>query len=83
MPCWSSRSRTRASPTTSNAKTPLYAAHGVREYWVINAATLMTTVHRRPSGDAYAFSDEIRPDRRLVPELVPELALTLATLSVD
>jgi Uma2 family endonuclease len=33
-------------------KMPLYAAHGVPEYWVINAATLMTTVHQEPSGAA-------------------------------
>ena len=31
-------------------KAPLYASYGVREYWVINAKTLLTTVYRtRPA----------------------------------
>jgi Uma2 family endonuclease len=33
-------------------KMPLSAARGVPEYWVINAATLMTTAHSEPSGGA-------------------------------
>ena len=64
-------------------KRPLYASHGVPEYWVINAATLMTTVHRRPMGDAYADIVEVRPDTRLVPSLAPELAVSLNELALD
>jgi hypothetical protein len=45
-------------------KLPLYASHGVREYWVINAATGMTAVHRQPSGNAYAFAQEFPADAR-------------------
>jgi Uma2 family endonuclease len=66
-----------------NTKAALCAAHGVREYWVINAATLVTTVHRRPSESGYAFRDEFGPDTRLVPELAPELAVTLGVLFPD
>jgi Uma2 family endonuclease len=62
-------------------KLPLYAAHGVREYWVINAATSMTAVHREPSGNAYSFAKEFPPDVRLVPSLVPALAVSLNALS--
>jgi Uma2 family endonuclease len=57
-------------------KATLYAAHGVPEYWVINASTLMTTVHTRPSGNAYASA----PETLLVPTMVPSLAISLATL---
>ena len=64
-------------------KLPLYALHGVPEYWVIHAATLMTTVHRQPSGDAYAFAQEVQPEAQLVPSLVPSLAISLNTLSLD
>jgi len=64
-------------------KVPLYASHGVPEYWVINAATLMTTVHRQPSGNAYAFTQEVAPDIRLAPSLAPELAVSLNTLELD
>jgi Uma2 family endonuclease len=62
-------------------KLPLYAAHGVREYWVINAATEMTTVHRQPSGNGYDCVDEIRSDARLIPPLAPVLEVSLDTLS--
>jgi len=61
-------------------KATLYAAHGVPEYWVINASTLMTTVHTQPSGNAYACAPEIAPDTLLVPTRVPNLAISLGTL---
>ena len=64
-------------------KLPLYAAHGVPEYWVIHAATLMTKVHRRPVGSEYASVKEVPPDDQLVPALVPELALSLGALGLD
>jgi Uma2 family endonuclease len=62
-------------------KLPRYASHGVREYWVINAASGMTAVHRHPSGNAYAFAQEFPSDARLVPSLVPALAVSLNALS--
>jgi Uma2 family endonuclease len=64
-------------------KVKLYAAHGVPEYWVINASTLMTTVHTRPSGDAYASAPEIGPDTLPVPTLVAGLAISLDTLGLQ
>jgi Uma2 family endonuclease len=64
-------------------KMPRYAEHGVPEYWVIHAATLMTTVHRQPAGNGYMFVEEVSPDARLVPSLVPELAVTLGALGFD
>jgi Uma2 family endonuclease len=64
-------------------KLPLYGSHGVRDYWVINAATGMTAVHREPSGNAYAFAEEFPSDARLVPSLVPALAVSLNALSAE
>jgi Uma2 family endonuclease len=64
-------------------KLPLYASHGVREYWVINAVTRMTTVHRQPSGNVYTVTEELPPDARLVPSLAPELAVSLNELTLD
>ncbi len=64
-------------------KMPLYAEHAVPEYWVIHAATLMTMVHRRPSGNVYAFVEEVSPGEQLVPALVPELAISLGALALD
>jgi Uma2 family endonuclease len=63
-------------------KVMLYATYGVPEYWVVNAATLVTTVHRQPTGDSYAFSREIAPDAPLVPYLVPRLTVSLNALAL-
>ncbi len=64
-------------------KAPLYARYGVREYWVINAKTLLTTVYRHPSGSAYSWKEEPTAEERLVPEAVPALAVTLRDLDLD
>jgi len=64
-------------------KLPKYASHGVPEYWIINAVTLETTIHRQPSGQTYAVAMEFSADDRLVPSLVPELAISLKTLRLD
>jgi Uma2 family endonuclease len=64
-------------------KAQLYASHGVREYWVIDAATLVTTIHARPSGAAYATIMEIAPGGLIAPGLAPALAVSLATLDLD
>ena len=64
-------------------KAPLYARHGVREYWVVNAATLATTVHLAPGPDGYAVEREAAASDTLTPTLAPELAVRLAELDVD
>jgi Uma2 family endonuclease len=61
----------------------VYAGAAVREYWVINTATLETTVHREPTDRGYgavATADEMS---QLVPQFATELALRLADLDVD
>jgi Uma2 family endonuclease len=67
----------------SGIKARLYAFHGVREYWVIDAATLVTAVHTRPSATGYGDIKEIGPDRSLSPSLIPAFAISLATIDVD
>jgi Uma2 family endonuclease len=64
-------------------KLPVYASHGVREYWVINAITRVTMVHRQPTGNVYADKKEIAPAERLIPSLAPELAVSLSDLDLD
>jgi Uma2 family endonuclease len=63
-------------------KAPLYASNGVREYWVINALTHMTTVHLRPDGDVYTATKEFSSTERLMPSLVPELAVSIGELDL-
>jgi Uma2 family endonuclease len=64
-------------------KARLYASHGVREYWVIDAVTLVTTLHAQPSGAAYATIREIAADGPISPALAPALAVSLASLDLD
>ncbi|HWN51301.1 MAG TPA: Uma2 family endonuclease [Xanthobacteraceae bacterium] len=66
-----------------NAKLGVYASHGVPEYWVINAVTLRTTMHRQPLEQTYAIAEEFSADATLVPSLIPELAIALKTLRLD
>jgi transposase len=63
-------------------KAPLYASHGVREYWMIDANTLVTVVHREPSGSEYAQKQRPRADDRLMPEAAPGLAVALRDLDL-
>jgi Uma2 family endonuclease len=63
-------------------KVPIYASHGVREYWVINAVTLTTMVHREPAGSSYGAVEEVSPQAQLVPLLVPGFAVSLGALGL-
>jgi Uma2 family endonuclease len=64
-------------------KTPIYAGYGVRECWVIDAMTLLTTVYRTPSSSGYCDKAELKADDLLVPELAPALAVRLRDLDLD
>ena len=59
-----------------------YARYGVREYWVINAWTLETIVHREPGPEGYASRSSHPPTEQLVPHLAPSLAIRLAELGL-
>ncbi|MGH7754219.1 MAG: Uma2 family endonuclease [Gemmatimonadales bacterium] len=64
----------------STTKAKLYAALGVREYWVVDAQTLTARVHREPSVDGYATVIEVPPSEMLVPLLAAPLAIKLGDL---
>jgi Uma2 family endonuclease len=64
----------------TSTKARLYALLGIREYWVINAKTAVTRVHRDPSKKGYGSVSEVAPNKVLKPLLVPSLALKLADL---
>jgi Uma2 family endonuclease len=63
-------------------KSFLYAANDVPEYWVIDAATLQTTIHRQPSDKGYEALQVLPGSAILVPSLLPELANALNTLAL-
>ena len=66
----------------SNRKADVYAALGVRDYWVINANTLATRVYRDPSAGSYRNVVDVVANERLVPLLVAPLAVTLGDLGL-
>ena len=61
-------------------KATIYAGLGVAEYWVVNAVSLATVIHREPGPEGYADVAEHLATARLVPQRLPELAVTLADL---
>jgi Uma2 family endonuclease len=64
--------------TTSKAKG--YASLGVREYWVVDAETLTTRVHREPRAQGYDSVVEVAPGETLTSRAVPSLLLKLVDL---
>jgi Uma2 family endonuclease len=66
-----------------NDKASLYASHGVREYWVIDARTLATRIHRQPSASGYGDVSEVAADATLTPEAALDLAICLNDLDLN
>ncbi len=62
------------------AKAQLYAAHGVREYWVIEVQTLAVTVHRSPGPGGYGDIVSRSPDDELIALSYPQAPLVLSRL---
>jgi Uma2 family endonuclease len=66
-----------------DTKAPRYAAAGVREYWVIDADSFATIVHREPRRNGeYADRKECKASEMLVPLLAPSLAVRIADLGL-
>ena len=52
-------------------KARLYARHGIREFWVIDANERITWVHTQPSGDAWTSIVERGPSETLTTPALP------------
>jgi len=59
-----------------------YAKLGLREYWVIDAVSLVTTIHRDPGTNGYPPPRKAGPDEVLEPLLAPRLAVRLTDLGL-
>ena len=66
-----------------NVKARIYAAHGVREYWVVDAQRLITHVHRDPGPDGYASVRSFAANDRLVSYLLPSVTLRISDLGLE
>ena len=67
----------------ATTKAAVYAALGVREYWLVNAKTLEVVVHRDPSPDGYRSIHSVPPGEPVAAHLVTGLALSLGELPLD
>ncbi|MPZ56962.1 MAG: Uma2 family endonuclease [Rhizobiales bacterium] len=61
-------------------KARLYARHGIREFWVIDANERITWVHTGPSGDNWSSIDERRRQDQLITPALPGFSISLAEL---
>jgi Uma2 family endonuclease len=61
-------------------KARVYARHGVRELWVIDANTRRTFVHRQPNGEAWSSLVELSSDAILAVAALPGFAITLGSI---
>lgn len=59
-------------------KAPLYAAHGVREYWIIDLVSRSTLVHRHPSNGVYPEAQVVAFDSPLTALAAPALSIKLS-----
>lgn len=66
----------------TTTKATLYAALGVREYWVVDARTLTTRVHREPAASGYASVEKVSSSETLVPSLAAALAIRVGDLDL-
>lgn len=64
-------------------KTALYAAHGVRDFWVINARTLETVVHRSPVETGYRMVEPFSKETPLTPLLVEGYSIDLTAFEQE
>lgn len=61
-------------------KAPLYAQHGVREYWVVDAVRKTVRVHRSPRGGVYVDVEEHDADVAIEPVLLDGVRIVLDDL---
>lgn len=61
-------------------KAQLYAAHGVRDYWVVNLEKRQLHIHRDPTTEGYLDVSLMAWSEPATPLALPGCSLTLATL---
>ena len=61
-------------------KAQLYASFGVKELWVVNANTRLTTVHTGPTANGWGSVRKVEPTELLYIAALPGLTLRLAEM---
>jgi Uma2 family endonuclease len=61
-------------------KARLYARHGIREFWVIDANRCVTWIHTGPAGDGWSSIVERGPKETLTSAALPNFAIRLGDM---
>jgi Uma2 family endonuclease len=61
----------------TSEKAQRYAAHGVQEYWAIQAETHLIRVHRGPSSAGWADVRDVKAGEVISPLCAPDIAFSL------
>lgn len=61
-------------------KARLYARHGVREFWVIDAHTRLAWIHSGPTGDGWSEITERGPQDALTTPALPAFSIHLGEI---
>lgn len=64
----------------AGVKLPVYARHGVADYWIADLEREVLVVHRNPSGDAYLDIQEFSGNAMISPFAAPEFAVKVSEL---
>jgi len=64
-------------------KAAIYAGFGIPAYWVIDARTCVTRIHREPRDGAFQYAAEVPHTEALTPLRLPGLAVRLAELGLN
>lgn len=67
-------------PYDLRVKAPLYAAHGVRDYWVVDAVRRTIRVHRDPEGGSYTDVEEYEAHDAVGARLLESVVIRLDML---
>ena len=63
-------------------KSKIYAGLGVRDYWVVEAWSLTTHVHRGLAAGGYGEVRVVAPTEKIEPRLVPGFSVTMVELDL-
>ena len=61
----------------AGVKLPIYAEHGIADYWIADLDREVLVVHRKPSGNAYGDIREFKGDDRISPLAAHQFSVTV------
>ena len=61
-------------------KRPLYARHGIPEYWIVNVQAGHVEVYRTPTPEGYTMASQVGRGGTLTPEALPGVTIHASTL---